>query len=304
MLVSNVFSLIGDTPLLEIGIPVPNDSKIFAKLEFLNPGGSVKDRLGMSLIEAAIKRGDIDDKTTIIEPTAGNTGIGVALAAVKYQLTTILVVPEQFSIEKQMLMKALGAKIIHTPHELGMKGAIVKSKELAAEIKNAYVPNQFYNLDNPAAYEKTLGKEILKDLATQKIDAFVAGVGSGGTFVGTVKPLLKQYPKLKTVVVQPEGSILDNKPAHAHKTEGIGVEMVPPFFKDVRIDEIKTISDKDAFSYVALAAKKLGLFIGSSSGAALAASLKLAKTLPRKSNIVTIFPDSSERYLSKGIYKN
>ncbi|KIS04152.1 PLP-dependent cysteine synthase family protein [Paucilactobacillus wasatchensis] len=302
MLVNNVYELIGQTPLLKLNVPTPNQSQIYAKLEMNNPGGSVKDRLGMALIERGIEIGAIKKQTTIIEPTAGNTGIGLALAAQKYHLPVKLVVPEKFSFEKQTLMRALGAEIINTPSEQGIKGAIATAKELAAGIENSYVPLQFENSANPAVYQRTLGPEILADLHNQRIDAFVAGAGSGGTFVGTAKALEAAYPQISKVVVEPEGSILNGGQPHAHKTEGIGVEFIPPFFDDLTITAIKTISDDDAFHYVKWLAKNEGLFVGSSSGSALAASIQLAANLPAKSTIVTIFPDSSERYLSEGIY--
>ncbi|WP_125768417.1 PLP-dependent cysteine synthase family protein [Companilactobacillus furfuricola] len=302
MLVKNIYQTIGNTPLLQLDVPAANDVKIFAKLEMFNPGGSVKDRLGVNLIESGIKRGQIKYGTTIIEPTAGNTGIGVALAAQRHGLPVKLVVPEKFSQEKQILMKALGAEIIHTASEDGIVGAIDKAKALAHEIDNSYVPLQFENPDNPKAYAQTLGPEIIADLAGKKIDAFVAGSGSGGTFVGVTQALQKKFPEMKAITVEPEGSILNDGVEHPHRTEGIGVEFVPPFFKEITVDGVKTISDDDAFSNVKWLAKNEGLFAGSSSGAALAAALQVAEELPRNSNIVTIFPDSSERYLSKGIY--
>ena len=303
MLVKNISELIGNTPLIELQIDVPNNSKIFAKLEMYNPGGSIKDRLGVNLILDAFDKGLINQKTTIIEPTAGNTGIGLALAASQYNLNTILVVPEKFSFEKQQLMRALGAKIINTKSKLGIKGAIAKAKELASEITNSYLPMQFANPANPAAYYKTLVPEIIEDMQGKKIDAVVAGAGSGGTFAGIAKGLYEFNNDIKTVVVEPVGSILNGGAAHGHKTEGIGVEFIPPFFKDIKIDEIMTISDENAFKQVREAASNLGLFIGSSSGAALEASLQIAEKLPAESNIVTIFPDSSERYMSQDIYK-
>lgn len=302
MLVKNIYQTIGNTPLLELDVDAAHGVKIFAKLEMFNPGGSVKDRLGVNLIESGIARGQISAGTTIIEPTAGNTGIGVALAAQRHGLPVKLVVPEKFSQEKQILMKALGAEIIHTASEDGIVGAITKAKELASEIDNSYVPLQFENPDNPEAYAKSLGPEIIEDLAGEKIDAFVAGSGSGGTFVGVTEALQKKFPNMKAITVEPEGSILNGGAEHSHRTEGIGVEFVPPFFKSITVDEVKTISDDDAFSNVKWLAENEGLFAGSSSGAALAAALQVAEELPENSNIVTIFPDSSERYLSKGIY--
>lgn len=198
-------------------------------------------------------------------------------------------------------MKALGAKLIHTPSEGGIKGAIKKACELAQEIPNSYVPMQFENPANPATYYHTLAPELVSELK-QPITAFVAGAGSGGTFAGVAKYLQEQDPKTKTIVVEPEGSILNGGPAHSHRIEGIGVEFIPSFFSELQIDQIMTVSDKDAFNEVRRMAQEQGLFIGSSSGAAIAASLKAAETLPENSTIVTIFPDSSERYMSENIY--
>lgn len=302
MLIQSVEQLIGHTPLIDLQIDVPNHSHIYAKLEMFNPGGSIKDRLGQYMIQDGIDKGKINATTTIIEPTAGNTGIGVALAAQQHHLPSILVVPEKFSYEKQTLMKALGAKLINTPSEDGIKGAIKKARELEAQTPNSYVPMQFENPANPAAYYHTLAPELIDDLG-QPITAFVAGAGSGGTFAGIAQYLKEQNPDTKAIVVEPEGSILNGGPAHAHRTEGIGVEFIPPFFDKVTIDDTMTIPDADAFAQVRKMAAEQGLFIGSSSGAALAASLKLAETLPENSRIVTVFPDSSERYMSEHVYE-
>ncbi|AHJ32002.1 PLP-dependent cysteine synthase family protein [Lacticaseibacillus paracasei] len=302
MLIQSVSQLIGHTPMIDLQINVPHHSHIYAKLEMFNPGGSIKDRLGQYMIQDAIDHGKVTEgKTTIIEPTAGNTGIGVALAAQQHRLPTILVVPEKFSFEKQQLMKALGATLINTPSDQGIKGAIQKARELAAKTPNSFVPMQFENPANPATYYHTLAPELVADVPAQ-INAFVAGAGSGGTFAGIARYLKEQNSATRTVVVEPEGSILNGGPAHLHKTEGIGVEFIPPFFKDVQIDETLTISDNDAFDQVKQMAKTQGIFIGSSSGAALAASLKVANELPENSSIVTVFPDSSERYMSENIY--
>lgn len=302
MLIQSVSQLIGHTPMIDLQINVPHHSHIYAKLEMFNPGGSIKDRLGQYMIQDAIDHGKVTEgKTTIIEPTAGNTGIGVALAAQQHRLPTILVVPEKFSFEKQQLMKALGATLINTPSDQGIKGAIQKARELAAKTPNSFVPMQFENPANPATYYHTLAPELVADVPAQ-INAFVAGAGSGGTFAGIARYLKEQNSATRTVVVEPEGSILNGGPAHPHKTEGIGVEFIPPFFKDVQIDETLTISDNDAFDQVKQMAKTQGLFIGSSSGAALAASLKVANELPKNSSIVKVFPDSSERYMSENIY--
>lgn len=301
MLIQSVSPLIGNTPLIDLQVNVPKNSHIYAKLEMFNPGGSVKDRLGQYMLQDGIDKGKINQKTTIIEPTAGNTGIGLALAASQHHLKTILVIPEKFSFEKQQLMKALGAKLVHTPSEDGIKGAIKKARKLAQETPNSYVPMQFENPANPATYYHTLAPELVSELK-QPITAFVAGAGSGGTFAGVAKYLQEKDADTKTIVVEPEGSILNGGPAHSRRIEGIGVEFVPPFFADLQIDQTITVSDEDAFAEVRRMAQEQGFFIGSSSGAAIAASLKVAESLPENSTIVTIFPDSSERYMSENIY--
>ncbi|MCI2019193.1 MAG: PLP-dependent cysteine synthase family protein [Lentilactobacillus buchneri] len=302
MIINSVSQLIGHTPLIDLQIDVPNHSHIYAKLEMFNPGGSIKDRLGQYMIQDAINQGNVTEGlTTIIEPTAGNTGIGVALAAQQHHLPTILVVPEKFSFEKQQLMKALGAKLINTPSNQGIKGAIQRAYKLQEQTPNSFVPMQFENPANPDTYYHTLAPELIEDI-DGPIDAFVAGAGSGGTFAGIARYLKEQNDKTQTVVVEPEGSILNGGPAHSHRTEGIGVEFVPPFFEKVQIDQTLTIPDSDAFNQVKEMAQHQGLFIGSSSGAALAASLKVASQLPKNSTIVTVFPDSSERYMSENIY--
>lgn len=303
MIYQKITELIGRTPMLEIhGFEVPNKTRIVAKLEMFNPGGSIKDRLGMKLISSALAEGKINEKTTIIEPTAGNTGIGLAIAAKVYGMPTIFVVPEKFSIEKQQLMRALGADIVHTPTQVGIKGAIKKARELNQQIENSYIPLQFENPFNPLAYYETLAPEIIEDLQGKLPDAFVAGAGSGGTFSGVASYLKEQSSKIRTLVVEPEGSILGGGESESHETEGIGMEFIPEFMKEELIDEVYTISDEEAFYYTRELPKRTGLFVGSSSGAAFAAALKEAETLPEKSVIVTVFPDSSERYLSKNIY--
>ncbi|MDM5298865.1 cysteine synthase family protein [Bacillus pumilus] len=303
VVIQDITELIGHTPLLKLsGSGVPAGVDVYAKLEMMNPGGSIKDRLGDMLIREALASGKLRPGGTIIEATAGNTGIGLALSARKYQLQTIFCVPEHFSQEKQQLMKALGAQMIHTPREEGMKGAINRALELEASLENAYCVLQFENQVNPLTYYKTLGPELWSDLHG-KIDIFVAGAGSGGTFQGCAAYLKEQHPALKTVVVEPEGSILNGGEPGPHKTEGIGLEFIPDYMESALFDEIYTVSDDDAFRMVKEAAEKEGVLIGSSSGAALFAALEEAKKAAPGTVIVTIFPDSSERYLSKGIYE-
>ncbi|MEC5268312.1 cysteine synthase family protein [Heyndrickxia coagulans] len=298
----SVHELIGNTPLVELtAFDLPKGVRLFAKLEYFNPGGSVKDRLGAYLIERAFQEGRLKRGGTIIEPTAGNTGIGLALAAIRYGVHAVFVVPEKFSVEKQTLMRALGAEVVNTPTALGMEGAIAEAKKLTAETPNAYFPGQFENPSNPETYYKTLGPEIWEALDGH-IDVFVAGAGSGGTFMGTARYLKEKNPGLKAAIVEPEGSILNGGEPRSHRTEGIGMEFLPPFMDRTFFDAIHTIPDDAAFKRLAEAARLEGLLIGSSSGAALEASLREAKQAKPGTHIVTIFPDSSERYLSRSIY--
>lgn len=300
---NNIHELVGRTPVIELHhFNIPKGVRLFAKLEFYNPGGSIKDRLGQELLQDAIENNRIEPGGTFIEPTAGNTGIGLALAAVNKGYTVMFVVPEKFSIEKQDLMSALGAQIVHTPTELGMKGAIAKAKELHEEMPNSYMPQQFGNPANPETYYKTLGPELWQQL-DRELDVFVAGAGTGGTFMGTARYLKEQNPNVKTVIVEPEGSILNGGESGPHKTEGIGMEFLPGYMDDSYFDSIHTISDEIAFQRVKELAEKEGLLVGSSSGAALEAALIEARKAKPGMNIVTIFPDSSERYLSKKIYQ-
>ncbi|MRH44920.1 pyridoxal-phosphate dependent enzyme [Aquibacillus halophilus] len=302
VLYRNTQELIGNTPLVELSkFPLPEGVRLFAKLEFYNPGGSVKDRLGQELLEDAFSSGKLKAGGTVIEPTAGNTGIGLALAALDQDIKVIFCVPEQFSVEKQDLMRALGAEIVNTPTEDGMRGAIAKADELLEQIPNSYSPRQFGNVANPATYYKTLGPEIWKDLSG-KVDVFLAGAGTGGTFMGTARYLKEKNPDVKTAIVEPEGSIIAGGEPGPHKTEGIGMEFLPDYMDRSYFDAIHTVLDREAFYYVRELAKKEGLLVGSSSGAAMCAALIEAKNAKPGTNIVTIFADSSERYLSKGIY--
>ncbi|MBD1221684.1 PLP-dependent cysteine synthase family protein [Virgibacillus halodenitrificans] len=298
----SVHELIGDTPLIEIThFSLPRGVRLLAKLEYFNPGGSVKDRLGVELIEDALQSGALQNGGTIIEPTAGNTGIGMALAALNRNLSIIFCVPEHFSNEKQSLMKALGAEIVHTPKNKGMLGAIEKTKEMLKQIPNSFSPQQFSNPANPGTYFKSLGPEIWKDLG-ENIDIFIAGAGSGGTFMGCAAYLKKKKPALKTVIVEPEGSIIAGGKPSSHLTEGIGMEFFPPFFKKSNMDMVYTVSDEDAFQMVGELAAEEGLLVGSSSGAAMFAAMEEAREAKPGTTLVTIFPDGSDRYLSKHIY--
>ncbi|MBP1968945.1 O-acetylserine dependent cystathionine beta-synthase [Virgibacillus natechei] len=300
----SIQSLIGDTPLLEITkFPLPEGVRLFAKLEFFNPGGSIKDRLGVELIEDALASGAIKEGGTIIEPTAGNTGIGLALAALDKNLSVIFCVPEHFSQEKLFIMKALGAEIIKTPRESGMTGAIERTEQLLREIPNSFTPQQFSNPANPKTYYKTLAPEIWNDL-NGDVDIFVAGAGTGGTFMGSAHFLKEKKSDIKTVIVEPEGSVIAGGKPGSHRTEGIGMEFLPGYMDRSYMDQIHTVTDKDAFRFVQELAEKEGLLVGSSSGSAMFAALEEARNAKPGMNIVTVFPDGSDRYLSKNIYSD
>lgn len=300
--VNHVQELIGQTPMIRIQrFPLPAGVQLFAKLEMFNPGGSVKDRLGMALIRAGEASGKLKPGGTIIEPTAGNTGIGLAMAAIGTSYRVMFVVPEKFSVEKQQLMRALGAEVVNTPTDKGMRGAIERAQQLLQEIPNAYCPQQFGNPANPEAHYDTTGPEIWQQL-DGKVDVFVCGAGSGGTFMGVARYLKEQRRDIRTVIVEPEGSILNGGEPGPHRTEGIGMEFLPEYMDRAYFDEIYTIPDGESFRYVKELALREGLLVGSSSGAAFAAALREAERAAEESRIVVVFPDSSERYLSQHIY--
>ncbi|MBO8140718.1 MAG: cysteine synthase A [Firmicutes bacterium] len=297
----SVEELIGGTPLVRIrkfdGL---DQVRLFAKLESFNPGGSVKDRIGPHMLRAAEEAGRLRPGGTIVEPTAGNTGIGLALAAQARGYRLILVVPEHFSREKQALMAALGAEIVNTPAEQGMTGAIRKAQELAAKIPGAFVPQQFANPANPRAHYDTTGPEIFEQLGG-RIDVFVAGVGTGGTFTGTARYLKEKIPTLRAVAVEPEGSVLKGGEPGPHRTEGIGVEFIPKTLDTSLIDEVYTVSDDDAFAMVRDLARREGLLVGSSSGAAFFAAWQKALQSPAGSTVVVLFAARRARDVGKNI---
>lgn len=291
------YDLIGNTPLVLLEHFSDEKVKIYAKLEQWNPGGSVKDRLGKYLVETAIKDGRVCAGQTIVEATAGNTGIGLAIAANKHQLKCKIFAPYGFSEEKIKIMIALGADVSRTSQSEGMIGA-QKAARAYAEKYNAIYMNQFESVHNPDTYFHTLGPELISEL--DHIDYFVAGIGSGGTFTGTAR-YLKQY-HVQCYAVEPEGSVLNGGPAHAHDTEGIGSEKCPTFLDSTLVDGIFTIKDRDAFSNVKALAINEGLLVGSSSGAALQGALNLKSRLSQ-GTIVVVFPDGSDRYMSKQIFE-
>ncbi len=320
MVANNVIELIGNTPLLRLNHLIDSSKypniNIYAKLEFNNPGGSVKDRTALFMIRDAEKAGRLKHGYTIIEPTAGNTGIGLAVVASQLGYKVIFTVPERFSIEKQQLMKALGAQIINTPTELGMEGAIEKADQIHRLMPESFIPQQFSNLSNARAHYETTGKEIFEEL-DGKIDYFIAGVGTGGTFSGAAKFLKEKLANVKTFVVEPQGSIIAGKPAGRHRTEGIGVDNLATSKNLIQelIDEVFTIDDKSVHEMIRHLGAKEGLLVGSSSAAAAVAAKIVAERViadisstnntaannSKTINIVTIFPDRVDRYLSKNI---
>lgn len=299
--IEDIRDLIGNTPLIKINHIVSKKGiNIFAKLETNNPGGSVKDRIGVYMIEDAEKKGLLKPGYTIVEATAGNTGIGVALAAINKGYNVIFVVPEKFSVEKQTLMRALGAKIINTPRKDGMLGAVAKADELLNTIENSTSLRQFENATNPLAHYETTGPEIYRDL-DGKIDYFVAGAGSGGTYTGIVKYLKEKNPNIKGILADPEGSTMGGGIEGCYDIEGIGNNFIPHTMDMKLVDEIIKVKDEDAFDMVKELAFKEGIIVGSSSGAAMVAVLKLSEKID-SGNIVTVFPDRGDRYFSKNIY--
>ncbi len=294
----SILDLVGNTPLLRLRKFCPQ-RPLFAKLEYLNPGGSVKDRIGVGMIETAEKAGLIrPGVSTIIEPTAGNTGVGLAIAAKAKGYRCILCVPTKYSREKMMLMKALGAELVLIPKELGMKGAIARCAELAAEIPDAYVPQQFENPSNPDTHYRTTAEEIWGQM-DGSVDAVVIGAGSGGTFTGTVKRLKELNPKLQAVLVQPVGSVFCGDPLKEWQVEGIGNGFIPGSLDLQLADRIVDVADGDALATARELIGTEGCLVGGSSGANAWAARKIALDLPEGARIVTLFPDGAERYMSK-----
>ena len=294
--------LVGNTPLVKLEhMGVPEGVNLFAKLELWNPSGSVKDRTGRYMLAEAEKKGLIKKGSTIVMGTAGNTGLGIAFAALNKGYRIIFVVPTKFSIEKQTLMRALGAEIINTPREEGMLGAAKKAEELKAEIEGAVSFEQFKDLANPKAHYETTGREIYEDL-DGKIDYLVAGAGSGGTFSGILKYLKEKNPEVKGILADPYGSLIGGGEHHDYNIEGIGNDFVPETMDITLMDKAIKVSDDDAFGTARLLARNEGIFAGSSSGAALSAALKLASS-GVKGNIVVVFPDRGDRYFSANLYE-
>ena len=294
--------LVGQTPLVRLNNLIKKEGlevDVLAKLEYFNPAGSVKDRIAKEMILDAMEKGLINENTTLIEPTSGNTGIGLSAVATSLNLKIIITMPETMSVERRNLMKAYGAELVLTPGGEGMKGAIAKAKELASQIENSFIPGQFENPANPQAHYKTTGPEIYSQ-TEGKVDIFVAGVGTGGTISGIGKYLKEQNPNVKVVAVEPASSpVLSTGKGGAHKIQGIGAGFVPDTLDTKIYDEIITVENEDAFASGKEVAKTEGILIGISSGAAIKAAKELAKREENKGKtIVVLLPDGGDRYLS------
>ena len=299
---NSFLDLVGNTPLVRVNNLIKKDelkADVLAKLEYFNPAGSVKDRIAKEMIQDALEKGLINENTTLIEPTSGNTGIGLSAVATALNLKIIITMPETMSVERRNLMRAYGAELVLTPGSEGMKGAIAKAKELASQIENSFIPGQFENPANPTAHYKTTGPEIYEQ-TEGKVDIFVAGVGTGGTISGIGKYLKEKNPEVKVVAVEPASSpVLSTGKGGAHKIQGIGAGFVPETLDTKIYDEIITVENEDAFATGKEMAKTEGILVGISSGAALYAAKELAK---REENagktIVVLLPDGGDRYLS------
>jgi cysteine synthase A len=299
----NILELVGGTPMLHLSRFAPSPSgDVFAKLEYMNPGGSVKDRAALGMILDAERRGVLKSGATIIEPTAGNTGIGLALVGVARGYKVVLCVPEGYSREKMKIMEALGGRIEYVPAEDGMEGAVRRARERADETPGSFIPQQFENPANPVFHEETTAKEIIEQM-DGRIDAVVLGCGSAGTFTGITRAVKRINPEVYCALVEPVGSILGGGSPGFYRLEGIGQrEFIPPNLKSELADEIIAISDAEAFATVRELARTEGVLGGGSTGAAAAAARKVAERLGAGNRVVTLFPDGAERYMSQGIF--
>jgi cysteine synthase A len=299
----DISQLVGETPILQLKKLVPVDAaSVFAKLEYLNPGGSVKDRAASGIILRAEEEGRLKPGGTIVEATAGNTGIGLALIGVQRGYKVVLFVPERFSEEKVVIMRALGAEVIRTPDAEGMQGAIRRANELVARNSGAFMARQFDNPANPDYHYQTTAREIFEQMEGS-IDALVIGSGTAGTFTGVARFMKERLPNVLAYAVETQGSVLGGGPPGPHKVEGIGASFIPGNFDRAVCDEVLMVSDADAFATVKDLAAREGVLSGSSGGANVFASLQVARRLGPGKRIVTMIPDSAERYLSKKIFE-
>ncbi|RJP29598.1 MAG: cysteine synthase A [Candidatus Omnitrophota bacterium] len=296
---TNILGAIGSTPLVMLNrIIEPGMAQVLAKVESFNPGGSVKDRIAKAMIEDAEEKGLLKPGSVVIEPTSGNTGIGLAMVCAVKGYRCILTMPDTMSLERVYILKAYNAEVVLTPGNEGMDGAIKKAEELYRRLPNAYTPQQFKHLANPKVHRETTAKEILSQ-TKGKLDAFVAGVGTGGTITGVGEVLKDHNNKIKIVAVEPENSaVLSGRKQGQHKIQGIGAGFVPEILNTKIIDRIITVTDQEAYDATRQLAKKEGIFGGPSSGAALVAALKIAQELGKDKRVITIFPDTGERYFS------
>ncbi|HEX8294562.1 MAG TPA: cysteine synthase family protein [Pyrinomonadaceae bacterium] len=301
--VENILELVGGTPLLRLGrFAPPPAAGLFAKLEYMNPGGSVKDRAALGMILDAERRGVLEPGSTIVEPTAGNTGIGLALVGAARGYRVVLCVPEGYSREKMKIMEALGGRVEYVPAEEGMEGAVRRARELAAETPGSFIPQQFENPANPRFHEETTAREIIEQ-AGGKIDALVLGCGSAGTFTGITHAVRKVNPEVYCALVEPEGSILGGGEPGPYRLEGIGQrEFIPPNLDRGAADEVIAVSDAEAFATVRELARTEGVLGGGSTGAAAAAARRVAERLGPGKRVVTLVPDGAERYMRQGIF--
>ncbi|MEH7236358.1 cysteine synthase A [Bacillus sp. JJ1562] len=300
---NSIYELIGQTPVVKLNHLVDEDSAdVYLKLEFFNPGSSVKDRIALSMIEAAEKKGELKPGDTIIEPTSGNTGIGLAMVAAAKGLRAILVMPDTMSMERRNLLRAYGAELVLTPGAEGMRGAVNKAEELVKE-HGYFMPQQFNNPANPEVHRLTTGKEIAEQMGDQ-LDAFVSGIGTGGTITGAGPVLKEKYPNIHIVAVEPADSpILSGGKPGPHKIQGIGANFVPGVLNTEVYDEVFTVKNEEAIEYARRSGQEEGLLVGISSGAAIYAALQVAKKLGKGKKVLAVVPDNGERYLSTVLYQ-
>ncbi|MFT4416003.1 cysteine synthase A [Fredinandcohnia humi] len=300
---NSIHELIGQTPIVKLNRLVDdNSADVYLKLEFMNPGSSVKDRIALAMIEDAENKGVLKSGDTIIEPTSGNTGIGLAMVAAAKGYKAILVMPETMSMERRNLLRAYGAELVLTPGPEGMKGAIKKAEELANE-HGYFMPQQFNNEANPEIHRLTTGKEIVEQMGDQ-LDAFISGIGTGGTITGAGKVLKEKYPNIKIVAVEPTDSpVLSGGSPGPHKIQGIGAGFVPSILDTDIYDQIITIKNEEAFEYARRVGREEGVLVGISSGAAVAAALQVAKELGKGKKVLAIIPSNGERYLSTPLFQ-